>query len=159
MPTVKFITVGSLKEQYLQSAVAEYEKRISGFCKVENVNLKEAKLPNDPSSGDIARALEEEAAAILSAMPDRAFKIALCVEGVQFSSEELAKKLDSAFSASNEICFVIGSSHGLSDSVKSRTDLKLSVSKMTFPHQLMRVILLEGVYRSLNIIKGTKYHK
>ncbi len=159
MATVKIITVGTLKEEYLREAVAEYEKRISGFCRVESVNIKEAKLPQDPSAGDIRRALDEEAAKILSAMPDRAFKIALCVEGKQFSSEELSARLESAFSASNEICFVIGSSHGLSDSVKNAADLRLSVSKLTFPHQLMRVILLESIYRCLNIIKGTKYHK
>lgn len=159
MATIKFITIGTLKEEYLREAVKEYEKRLSGFCRVEQVNLKEAKLPNDPGEGDIKRALAEEAKAILSAMPERSYKIAMCVEGKQFSSEELAAKLESAFSAANEICFVIGSSHGLDDSVKNAADLKLSVSKMTFPHQLMRVLLIEGVYRCMNIIKGTKYHK
>ena len=159
MATIRFITIGTLKEEYLREAVKEYEKRLSGFCNVEQVNLKEAKLPSDPSDGDVRRALAEEAKAIFAAMPERSYKIAMCVEGKQFSSEELAAKLDSAFSASNELCFVIGSSHGLDDSVKSAADLKLSVSKMTFPHQLMRVLLLEGVYRCMNIIKGTKYHK
>lgn len=159
MATIKFITVGTLKEDYLRDAVKEYEKRLSGFCHVEQINLKEAKLPNDPSDGDIKRALAEEAKAILAAMPDRSYKIAMCVEGKQFSSEELAAKIDSAFSSANEICFVIGSSHGLDDNVKNAADLRLSVSKMTFPHQLMRVLLLEGVYRCMNIIKGTKYHK
>lgn len=159
MATIKIITVGTLKEDYLRGAVAEYEKRISGFCRVESVNIKEAKLPQDPSDGDIRRALSEEAKAILSNMPDRAYKIAMCVEGKQFSSEELAQKIDGAFSTSNEICFVIGSSHGLDDSVKNAADLRLSVSKLTFPHQLMRVVLLESIYRCLNIIKGTKYHK
>lgn len=159
MATIKIITVGTLKEDYLKSAVAEYEKRISGFCKIESVNLKEAKLPNDPSDGDIRRALSEEAKAILANMPDRSYKIAMCVEGRQFSSEELSQKIDTAFSSANEICFVIGSSHGLDDSVKNAADLRLSVSKLTFPHQLMRVVLLESIYRCLNIIKGTKYHK
>ena len=159
MATIKFITVGTLKEDYLREAVKEYEKRLSGFCNVAEINLKEAKLPSDPSDGDIKRALAEEAKAILAAMPDRSYKIAMCVEGKQFSSEELASKIESAFSASNELCFVIGSSHGLDDSVKNAADLRLSVSKMTVPHQLMRVLLLEGVYRCMNIIKGTKYHK
>ena len=159
MATIKFITVGTLKEEYLREAVKEYEKRLSGFCNVEQINLKEAKLPNDPSDGEIKKALTEEAKAILAAMPDRSYKIAMCVEGKQFSSEELAEKIDFAFSRSNELCFVIGSSHGLDDSVKNAADLRLSVSKMTFPHQLMRVLLLEGVYRCMNIIKGTKYHK
>ncbi len=159
MATIRVITVGSLKEDYLRAAVSEYEKRISGFCKLESINIKEAKLPTDPSDGEIRRALGEEAKQILAAMPDRAYKIAMCVEGRQFSSEELSAKLESAFSVSNEICFVIGSSHGLSDEVKNAADLRLSVSKLTFPHQLMRVVLLESIYRCLNIIKGTKYHK
>ena len=159
MATIRFITVGTLKEDYLRDAVKEYEKRLSGFCKVEQINLKEAKLPNDPSDSDVKKALAEESRAILSAMPERSYKIAMCVEGKQFSSEELAEKIERAFSLSNELCFVIGSSHGLDDSVKNAADLKLSVSKMTFPHQLMRVILLEGIYRCMNIIKGTKYHK
>lgn len=159
MATIKFITVGTLKEKYLSDAVAEYEKRLSGFCKVESINLKEAKLPQEPSQSEIKKALEEEGKVILSHMSERAYKIALCVEGRQFSSEELAEKLERAFSLSNEICFVIGSSHGLCDAVKSAADLRLSVSKLTFPHQLMRVILSESVYRCMNIIKGTKYHK
>lgn len=159
MATIRFITVGSLKEDYLREAVKEYEKRLSGFCKVEEVNLKEARLPQDPSDAEISRALAEEARAILASMPDRSYKIAMCVEGKQFSSEELAEKIERAFSEANELCFVIGSSHGLDESVKKAADLRLSVSKMTFPHQLMRVLLLEGVYRCMNIIKGTKYHK
>ena len=97
MATIRFITVGTLKEDYLRDAVKEYEKRLSGFCKVEQVNLKEAKLPNDPSDSDIKKALAEEARAILSAMPERSYKIAMCVEGKQFSSEELADKIEHAF--------------------------------------------------------------
>ena len=159
MATIRFITVGTLKEDYLRAAVAEYEKRLSGFCRVESVNLKESKLPENPSERDIQKALAEEAKAILAAMPDRAYKVALCIEGKQFSSEELAEKLNGAFNVSNEICFVIGSSHGLCDSVNRAADLKLSFSKLTFPHQLMRVLLLEAVYRGFNIMKGTKYHK
>lgn len=159
MATIKFITVGQLKESYLREAVAEYEKRLSGFCRVENINLKEYKVPQDPSDAEISKALSEEAKMILSAIPDRAYKIIMCVEGKQFSSEELADKIDRAFSTTSEIVFVIGSSHGLHDSVKNVADIKLSVSKLTFPHQLMRPILLEAVYRCMTIIKGTKYHK
>ena len=116
-------------------------------------------MPSDPSDKDIKKALAEEAKIILSHMPDRAYKIAMCVEGKQFSSEELAARIDAAFGVSSEICFVIGSSHGLADEVKAAADLRLSVSKLTFPHQLMRVVLLECVYRCMSIIKGTKYHK
>ena len=159
MATIKFITVGQLKESYLRDAVSEYEKRLSGFCRVENINLKEYKVPQDPSDAEIQKALAEEAKMILAAIPDRAYKVIMCVEGKQFSSEELADKLERAFSVSNEIVFVIGSSHGLHDSVKSVADIKLSVSKLTFPHQLMRPILLESIYRCMTIIKGTKYHK
>ncbi len=159
MATIKFITVGQLKESYLREAVSEYEKRLSGFCRVENINLKEYKVPQDPSDAEIQKALAEEAKAILAAIPDRAYKIIMCVEGKQFSSEELAEKIDKAFSLSSEIVFVIGSSHGLHDSVKNIAHIKLSVSKLTFPHQLMRPILLEAVYRCMTIIKGTKYHK
>lgn len=159
MATVKFISIGTLKEGYLKDAVSEYEKRLSGFVKVENINLKEYKLPDSPSEGEIQKALLEESKAIFAAMGERSYKIIMCIEGKQFSSEELAEKIDAAFLKANEICFVIGSSHGLHDSVKNAGDLKLSISKLTFPHQLMRVILLESVYRSMNIIKGTKYHK
>ena len=159
MATIKFISVGTLKEEYLREAVKEYEKRLSGFCNVEQINLKEAKLPSDPSEGDIKRALAEEAKAILAAMSDRSYKIAMCVEGKQFSSEELAAKLDGVLANTGSICLIIGSSFGLSDEVKRACDLRLSVSKLTFPHQMMRVVLLEMLYRCFGILKGTKYHK
>lgn len=159
MAVIKFITVGSLKEDYLKAAAAEYEKRLSGFCRVEQINVKEARLPAEPSDKDINKALAEEAKVILSHMPERSYKIAMCVEGKQFSSPELATKIESAFNSASELCFVIGSSHGLADEVKNAADLRLSVSKLTYPHQLMRVILLESVYRCMSIIKGTKYHK
>lgn len=159
MATIRFISVGTLKEDYLRDAVAEYKKRLSGFCQVEEVNLKESKLPQDPSESEIKRALDDEAKQILAAMPDKAYKIAMCVEGKQYDSPELAGIFEKAFLSSNELCFVIGSSHGLSDEVKSRANLRLSVSKLTFPHQLMRVLLIEAVYRCMSITKGTKYHK
>ena len=159
MATIRFISVGTLKEDYLRDAVAEYKKRLSGFCQVEEINLKESKLPQDPSESEIKRALDDEAKQILAAMPDKAYKIAMCVEGKQYDSPELAGIFEKAFLSSNELCFVIGSSHGLSDEVKSRANLRLSVSKLTFPHQLMRVLLIEAVYRCMSITKGTKYHK
>ena len=156
---VKFITLGTLKESYLREAAAEYEKRLGAFCKVQIVQLKEEKLPDDPSESAIKQALEKEAQKILAEIPPRAFKIAMCVEGKQLSSEELAEKLDGVANQTSDVCFIIGSSFGLSDTVKQRADLRLSVSRLTFPHQLMRVILLEAVYRAFNIQKGTKYHK
>ena len=156
---VKLITVGTLKEGYLRDAVAEYEKRLGGFCKLTCVSLKEEKLPDSPSEGDIQSALRKEGERILSEIPRRAFKVAMCVEGKQMSSEELAKLFGDVSATHGEVCIVIGSSHGLDDRVKAFCDLRLSVSKLTFPHQLMRVILLEAVYRGFNILKGTHYHK
>lgn len=159
MVNIKLITVGNLKESYLREAEAEYIKRLGAFCKFENVQLKEAKLPENPSENEIENALLAEAKSILGAMSQRSYKIAMCVEGKQRSSEGLATLLQKVSSEHSEICFVIGSSHGLHESVKRVCQERLSVSELTFPHQLMRVILLEAVYRSFNIIKGTKYHK
>ena len=159
MVGVKFITLGTLKEQYLRDAAAEYEKRLSAFCKIQIVQLKEEKLPDSPSESEIEKALEREAEKVLAEIPPRAYKIAMCVEGKQFSSEELAEKLGEISERYGEVCFIIGSSHGLSDRVKKACDARISVSRLTFPHQLMRVLLLEAVYRGFNILKGTKYHK
>ncbi len=159
MLNVKLICTGSLKESYLREAFAEYAKRLGGVCRFELLELKEHKLSDAPSDAEIATALDEEAKKILAAIPPRAFKIALCIEGKQYSSEEFAKILDGATATHSDICFVIGSSYGLAESVKRAADLRLSFSKMTFPHQLMRVICAEALYRAFNIIKGTKYHK
>lgn len=159
MVGLKIITVGTLKEGYLRDAAAEYEKRLGGFCRFSSVTLKEEKLPDSPSEGEIRTALRKESERILAEMPKKAYKIAMCVEGKQLSSEELAEKLGDISSTHGEICIVIGSSHGLDDSVKNACDMRLSVSRLTFPHQLMRVILLEAVYRGFNILKGTRYHK
>ena len=156
---LRFITVGTLKEAYLRDAVAEYSKRLSGACKIEEISIKEVKLSDDPSDTEIASALATEGKQILEALPPRSYGIALCVEGQQFSSPELAARLDDAAKESGEICFIIGSSYGLSPEVKSACRLRLSFSKLTFPHQLMRVILYEAVYRCTTIIKGTRYHK
>lgn len=156
---IKLITLGSLKETYWREAVAEYEKRLGAFAKVEIIELKEHRLPDAPGAAEIETALEKEAEAILTAIPPRAFVVALCVEGKQLSSEELATKLSAVMQESGSVTLIIGSSHGLSPRVKAAADLRLSVSKLTFPHQLMRVLLLETVYRSLSILHGTKYHK
>ncbi len=159
MLNVKLICVGSLKEKYLRDAVTEYEKRLSAFCKFETVELKEQKLPDDPSPTVIAASLNEEAERILRAILPKSYKIALCVEGKQLSSEALAERIDAVTATHGSITLIIGSSHGLSDKVKNTADLRLSVSALTFPHQLMRVLLLEIFYRCETIIKGTKYHK
>lgn len=156
---VRFITVGSLKEAYLREAAAEYRKRLSGMCRVEEIELKEARLPEDPSESEIKKALSEEATAIFNAIPPRACAIAMCVEGKQMSSPDLSHRLESFTSEYNTLCFIIGSSHGLAPEVKTAAKMRLSISELTFPHQLMRVILYEAVYRCYQIAKGSKYHK
>ena len=157
--TVRFITVGSLKEPYLREAATEYKKRLSGMCRVEEIELKEVRLPDDPSEAEIKKALSEEGKAILNAIPPRAYAVALCVEGKQMSSPELSRKLEAVTAETGELCFIIGSSHGLAPEVKTAAGLRLSVSELTFPHQLMRVILYEAIYRCYQIAKGSKYHK
>jgi 23S rRNA (pseudouridine1915-N3)-methyltransferase len=159
MIQVTVITVGNLKEAYWRDAMAEYEKRLSAFCKPEILQLKEAKLSENPSDGEIRSALADEGKRILAAVPPRAYKIAMCVEGQQFSSEDLAQKLEGVLTTNGSLCLIIGSSFGLSDEVKRACELRLSVSKLTFPHQMMRVLLLEVLYRCFGILKGTKYHK
>jgi 23S rRNA (pseudouridine1915-N3)-methyltransferase len=159
MLNVRFITLGTLKEAYLRDAAAEYEKRLGAFCKFDMIQLKEERLSDDPSQNEINTALERESEKIFAQIPPRAYVVAMCVEGKELSSLELADKLDEVANRTSDVCFIIGSSFGLSETVKKRADLRLSVSKLTFPHQLMRVLLLEAVYRAFNIQKGTKYHK
>lgn len=156
---VTVISVGTLKEGYLREAVAEYEKRLCCLCKLKLITLKEEKLSDSPSDGEIKNVLIKEGERIRSAIPPRACKIALCVEGKQLSSEKLAEKLEAIGTTNGEVCFIIGSSHGLCEDVKKLCDMRLSFSELTFPHQLMKVMLLEAIYRSFNIIKGTRYHK
>lgn len=152
------ITVGTLKEEYLQAAVTEYKKRISAFASVEEIGIKEEKLASE-SLAEIACALEAEGERILARIPEDTFTVALCVEGKALSSEELAALVGRAKDERGKICFIIGSSYGLSERVKSRADARISFSRMTFPHQLMRVILAEAIYRSFTILAGKKYHK
>ena len=159
MLNVRVIAMGNLKESYLREAMAEYEKRLSGFCRFELHQLKEARLADDPSPSEVTAALDEEAGRILALIPPRAYTVALCVEGKEFTSEQLAEHLDGVQARTGELCFVIGSAWGLSDKVKTAANLRLSLSRMTFPHQLFRVLLLEVIYRSLNILKGTRYHR
>ena len=159
MIPLTLITVGTLKESYLREAVAEYEKRLSAYCRVDTVQLKEHRLPENPSESEIRTALAEEGRRILAAIPPRAYSIALCVEGRQMSSPALARHLESALQNGAPLCLVIGSSHGLSEEVKAACRFRLSVSELTFPHQLMRVLLLEILYRSFSILHGSRYHK
>ena len=157
--TVSFITVGSLKESYLKEAVAEYKKRITQYARVEEIELKEERVNNEDDPKEIARALDREGEKILTQLQGNTVKVALCVEGKQYSSEELAELVKAAQDKCGRIAFIIGSSHGLSPAVKAAADYRLSFSRLTFPHQLMRVNLYEATYRSFTIIAGKKYHK
>lgn len=160
MLKITLITVGRLKEQYLCDAVKEYEKRLSTLCTLKNVEIDAAKLPDSPNESQINSALETEAEKILAAMPNGAYVIPMCIEGKQMDSEELSRKLsDIGISGQSNVVFIIGGSYGLSDRVKQKADYKLSMSKMTFPHQLARVILLEQIYRAFKISRGGTYHK
>ena len=160
MLNIKIIATGEFKENYLKEAAAEYKKRLGAWCKVEEYIFREEKLPENPSKSQIAEALRTEEKIILSKIPSKAYVIAMCVEGKQLSSEEFAEKIEQAqLAGKSEIVFIIGSSYGLSDGVKQRADFRLSVSKLTFPHRLLRVMLYEAVYRSVSIINGSKYHK
>lgn len=144
MLNVKIICCGTLKEQYLKDAVSEYSKRLSAFCKLTVQEIKEDTLNASFSA--------------VSAF--KGFKIALCVEGKMLSSEDLAEKIETlAINGNSDIAFIIGGSEGIAEEIKNMCDLKLSFSKMTFPHQLMRVILLEQIYRAFTIINHKSYHK
>ena len=158
---VNVVCVGKLKEQFWRDACAEYLKRLGGFGKAAVVELPESKLSQEPSEAEIRAALNAEGRLMQPYLSDKkALQIALCVEGRQLSSEELSEKLESAgVSGLGSVNFYIGSSFGLSEDVKRACGLRLSISKMTLPHQLCRVVLLEQVYRAFSISAGSKYHK
>ena len=155
---ITLITLGTLKEDYVRRAVEDYKSRIGAYAEWEEINLKEERL-SEETPAKIAAALEAEGDRILARLPKDALCIALCVEGKQYTSEEFASLLGDAKSKSGKACLVIGSSWGLSERVKQACALRLSLSKMTFPHQLMRVILAEALYRAMTILAGKKYHK
>lgn len=160
MQKITVLCVGKLKERFYIDASAEYQKRLSRHCKLELVELPERRLPDDPSPAEIARALEKEAAAIEEKLPRGGALIALCVEGTELTSQALSKMLARyAAGGVSQVTFLIGGSFGLAERVKERADLRLSMSPMTFPHHLARVMLLEQLYRANQIAEGTKYHK
>jgi len=155
MRHVKLILFGKLRETYLQQACAEYEKRLGAYCRLETIELPPAVLPDKPSTAQIAQALAAEAKLAGEKIIKTAAVAALCVEGRQMSSEQFAAWLESQ----SEVTFLIGSSFGLGEGLKTQAQLKLSFSAMTFPHQLARVMLLEQIYRASQIQTGGKYHK
>ena len=159
MANITLITVGTLKESYLKDAVAEYKKRLSQYARVDEINIKEERIANEDDESEIRRALESEGEKILAAIPKGSGRIALCVEGKQYDSPSLARLIGRMTDESGKITLIIGSSHGLCDRVKRECDVRLSVSQLTFPHQLMRVVLYEALYRSFTILAGKKYHK
>ena len=159
MVILTLITVGTLKENYLKDAVSEYKKRLLQYARVEEINIKEETIHNEDDRAEIERALSVEGEKIISAIPKDSAAIALCVEGKELDSPRLAEKISEMQNEKGKITLIIGSSYGLSPAVKARADFRLSLSRLTFPHQLMRPILLEAVYRSFTIIAGKRYHK
>lgn len=160
MLAVRLICVGKLKEKFYREACAEYEKRLKGYCKLEIIELTEQRLPERPTQSLIDAALCKEAEAIDAKIPRGAGVIALCIEGKERSSEELAALFEDFTNRGiSQLCLVIGGSCGLDKALKRRADVRLSMSPMTFPHHLARVMVLEQLYRALNIAAGGKYHK
>lgn len=160
MLRVQILCVGKLKERWMQDGCAEYLKRMAGFCRVSVTETAECRLSERPSAAQIAAALEEEGSALLAKIPAGAMTVALCIEGVRMTSPELSTLLENAAgTGKSTVCFVIGSSHGLAERVKSAAQVKLSMSDMTFPHQLARLMLCEQIYRAFQISAGGKYHK
>ena len=157
---VTLLCVGKMKEKYYVDAFAEYQKRLGAFCRFEALELPEQRLGEDPSEKEIAAALDREAAEIEKHIPTGAAVIAMCVEGRQLSSPALAEQLKGWMNTGKgKFCFIVGGSFGMSEKIKARADLKLSVSPMTFPHHLFRVMLAEQVYRAFTILEGSRYHK
>lgn len=157
---ITLIAMGKLKEKFYLSAAEEYEKRLKGYCQFRIIELPEVRLPEDPSPAEIAAGLEKEAEAILAKIPKGAWFCVLTPEGKMLSSEALADKMcEVKLSGKSSACFLIGSSFGIAQRIKERADYKLSMSPMTFPHHLARVMVLEQLYRSEAIQAGSKYHK
>jgi len=160
MLAVKLICVGKMREKFYIDAFTEYTKRLQAYCRFELCEITEQRLSDNPGMGEISAALTKEAGEILKNIPTDAYIVALCVEGKQFPSEGMARLIsDRENSGKPKLCFIIGGSYGLHDSVKSRADYKLSMSEMTFPHHLARVMLAEQIYRGFKINEGSRYHK
>ena len=157
---INIVCVGKIKEKYLKLGIDEFKKRLSKYCKLEIIELEDEKAPENLSDKEMLMIKEKEGKKILSKIKDNSYVIALAIDGKNLSSEELAETINKlGVRGVSNITFVIGGSLGLSDEVLSRADYKLPFSKMTFPHQLMRLILLEQVYRAYRINNGEPYHK
>ena len=159
MQSIKILCIGKLKEKFFAAACEEYQKRLSG-CKLEILELPEERLPERPSEKQIADGLAKEGALLRAKIPNGCYSVALCVEGKKLSSPAFANTVFcNEMGLRDSVAFLIGSSYGLSEETKKRADLQLSFSDMTFPHQLMRVILLEQIYRAHKILENSTYHK
>lgn len=157
---ITLIAMGKLKEKFYLSAAAEYEKRLKGYCQFKLIELPEVRLPDTPSPAEITAGLEKEADMILSKIPKNTWFCTFTPEGKLLSSEMLASKLiDVKNSGKSNACFLIGSSFGIAQRIKDKADFKLSMSPMTFPHHLARIMVLEQIYRAESIQAGSKYHK
>ena len=157
---ITVLCVGKVKEKFFTDAIKEYSKRLSRYCKLEIVEVADEKTPDGASELVVSQIKEKEAERMEKYLPDSAYVIALAIEGKKLASEKLAEKIDSlGSSGTSHLVFLIGGSLGMSDRLLKRADYLLSFSDMTFPHQLMRVILLEQIYRSYRIIHGEPYHK
>ena len=157
---ITLIAMGKLKEKFYLSAATEYEKRLAGYCSFRILELPEVRLPDNPSKAEISAGLEKEADQIFAKIPKGAWLCVLTPEGKQLSSEALADKLkDVKLSGKSSACFLIGSSFGIAPRVKAAADFRLSMSPMTFPHHLARIMVLEQLYRAEAIQAGSKYHK
>ena len=160
MLNVKLICVGKMREKFYIDAFQEYTKRLQAYCRLELAEITERRLSDRPAEKEIAAALEREGQEILKAVPADAYLVALCVEGKQMPSEGMAALIAARESSGKpKLCFVIGGSYGLAPAVKARADRRLSMSEMTFPHHLARVMLIEQVYRGFKINEGSQYHK
>jgi len=160
MIKVTVIAVGKLKEKYLKDACGEYLKRLSSFSKVNVVEIAEERCSDNPSQSEIENVKEQEGNRIIAKIPKGSYIVPMCIEGTQMSSEDFAARLEkTAVDGYGEITFIIGGSFGLSNRVKGLGNFKLSFGKLTLPHQLMRVVLLEQIYRGFSILSNTKYHK
>ena len=157
---ITLIVMGKLKEKFYLSAAAEYEKRLKGYCSFKIIELPEHRLPEDPSPAEIQAGLDKEAELIFAKVPKNSWLCIFTPEGKILSSEEFAGKLkDVKNSGKSSACFLIGSSFGISQKVKDKADFKLSMGRMTFPHHLARIMVLEQIYRAEAIQAGSKYHK
>ncbi len=159
MMKVKIIALGKLKEKYWAEAVEEYRKRLKGYCDFEIIEITPFRLPDNPSDAEIQSALKKESEEIAKKLPKGAKTVAMCIEGKTTDSEKLSSFVTDVSLCGGIVAFIIGGSYGLHDSIKAAADLKMSMSAMTFPHQLARVMLCEQIYRAFKINEGGTYHK